>query len=311
MGPQLPATVLGLMTECANADMGILLEREVALGLAYKPREYLYCQSAALALTYTNSELAKVPVPVDDDRYTRNDIIATRVNGSSARVALDEGPMSTQPPPLGVGPYDDGASVNVSADNVLPYQAGWRVHLGTVDEARFPQLSINLSHPKIAGTSLRSDALGILPGARVTVAGMPSWTQPDDVSQIVLGIQESINHFKHEMTFNCAPESPYRVATTDDTVLGHVDTDGSRLAADVDTTTTSVSVEVYDGPLWTTDAGEFPFDLSIGGEVMTCTAISGVSSPQTFAVTRSVNGVVKAQTSGTDVRLAHPAIVAL
>ena len=42
----------------------------------------------------------------------------------------------------------------------------------------------------------------------------------------------------------------------------------------------------------------------MGGEVMTISAISGTSSPQTFTISaRSVNGVVRAQTAGQDVRL--------
>jgi hypothetical protein len=64
-------------------------------------------------------------------------------------------------------------------------------------------------------------------------------------------------------------------------------------------------------PLWTTNAADFPFDINVAGERMTVTNISGSSSPQTFTITRSVNGVAKAQTAGTDVRLFFPAIVSL
>ena len=44
---------------------------------------------------------------------------------------------------------------------------------------------------------------------------------------------------------------------------------------------------------------------------MTVSNITGGSSPQTFTVTRSVNGVVKSQTPGTDVRLWQPSYVSL
>ncbi|MEU6279725.1 hypothetical protein [Streptomyces sp. NPDC047028] len=94
----------------------------------------------------------------------------------------------------------------------------------------------------------------------------------------------------------------------------HVDTDGSELAADATSTATSLSVATTDGPVWvdsTTYPAEFPFDITAGGERMRVTGISGTSSPQTFTVVRSLNGVVKAQTDGTDVRLADPAIAAL
>ncbi len=64
-------------------------------------------------------------------------------------------------------------------------------------------------------------------------------------------------------------------------------------------------------PLWTTTAGDWPFDIEVGGERMTVTAVTGTSSPQTFTVTRSVNSVVKSQYAGTDVRLFQPAILSM
>ena len=54
-----------------------------------------------------------------------------------------------------------------------------------------------------------------------------------------------------------------------------------------------------------------PFDIRAGGEVMRVEGITGADSPQTFTVTRSVNGVVKPHPVGADVRLAYPMILAL
>jgi hypothetical protein len=51
---------------------------------------------------------------------------------------------------------------------------------------------------------------------------------------------------------------------------------------------------------------DFPIAITVGGEVMSLTAVTGTSSPQTGTVTRSVNGVVKAHDAGTLVRLDHP-----
>ena len=63
-------------------------------------------------------------------------------------------------------------------------------------------------------------------------------------------------------------------------------------------------------PLWTTTAGDFPLDIAVDGERITVTNITGSSSPQTFTVTRSVNGVVKSHSSGADVRLWTPPVYA-
>lgn len=56
---------------------------------------------------------------------------------------------------------------------------------------------------------------------------------------------------------------------------------------------------------------EFPFRIRVGGEVMTVIGVTSTTSPQTFTVVRSANGVVKAQSSSAPVVLATPAIVAL
>lgn len=101
----------------------------------------------------------------------------------------------------------------------------------------------------------------------------------------------------------------WNVAVTDDEILGRADTDGSQLDDGITDSATTFDVAVTDGPLWTTDSGEFPFDVMVGGEVMTVTAVSGASSPQTFTVTRAVNGITKSHSTGTDVRLAQPAII--
>jgi hypothetical protein len=76
---------------------------------------------------------------------------------------------------------------------------------------------------------------------------------------------------------------------------------------------TSMQVDTTNAasPLWTTSAGDFPFDVVVSGERMTVTNITGASSPQTFTITRSVNGVVKAQSAGADVRLFFPPIASL
>lgn len=311
MGPQLRATFMDLLRECVAADMGILMEREVTFGLAYRPRDSMYNRDPVLALSYPGNNLAQIPKPEPDDQNIRNDVTVTRPFGSSFRVTQSEGPLNVQDAPLGVGPYPDSPTVNVNNDTATAYSAAWRVHIGTVNEPRFPQVSINLAHPSFQADSvLRFAALDVLMGNRLTISGMPSWTGPDDVSQIVLGIKESISYFQHTIDFNGAPESPYRVGTTDDLVYGHVDTDLSTLTDGVGPTDTSALVTTPGYP-WTTDPLEFPFDLLMGGEVVTCTAITGVASPQTFTLTRSVNGVVKSQPGGTDVRLAHPAVVAL
>lgn len=99
------------------------------------------------------------------------------------------------------------------------------------------------------------------------------------------------------------------MAVADDLVLGRADTTGSTLASGVTSTGTTLSVATASGPLWSTT--DEPYDIVVGGEVMTVTTVTGASSPQSATVVRSVNGIVKAHSSGAVIRLAQPARAAL
>lgn len=317
MGYQLSATFPALIGEVVTTDLGLLFEATDQMSLVIRTRLSLCNQAAHLTLDYAQNGLSDAPAPVDDDRFTRNDVTATRIGGSSYRQVLASGTLSTQPPPLGVGEYDTaGVPISLGADTLLPDAAGWRLHMGTVDEARYPQISINLRYSTFTSSvALMNAALTIDIGDRLVVANPPAWLPPDAISQIVLGYTETMGVFEHDMVFNGSPESPYRIAVLEDTVLGHADTDGSTLALPAGAADATISVATTGAatgsPLWTTSAGDFPFDVVAGGERMTVTGITGASSPQLFSVTRSVNGVVKGQTVGTDVRLAQPMILSL
>lgn len=271
MGPQLPATFLTLVQECVDVDQGVLFERGIAFGLGYRPRVFMYNQSAGLSLSYPGNQLAQVPRPVPDAKIVQNDVTASRPNGSSARYVQEEGPLSILPPPSGVGTYPDAPSLNVESDDDLYQHAAWRVHLGTVDEPRYPAISVNLAHPSMA--TARTSALNVLPGNRIVITDPPA-RLGGDISQIVIGITETITRFEHRITYVCVPESPYRVATLDDPTHGRPDTDGSTLADDMTPTSTAVRVATVAGmPLWATDAADTPFLATVGGEVVRVDAI--------------------------------------
>ncbi|NUS26136.1 MAG: hypothetical protein HOV92_18195 [Streptomyces sp.] len=277
MGAQGLQPLMTLISEAVAVDMGILYERWLALGLGYRTRTSIQNQTVGLALDYAANHLSEVPVPVDDDQLTRNDWTASRTAGSSARYTQDTGTLSTQDPPLGVGEYADSVTVNVQTDSQLPSQAGWRVHLGTVDEPRYPTITINLARaPFVATPQLRSDALGIHPGDRITVANMPTWVGPDALSLICIGRTETIDQFQHIISYACQPESPYRTGVVEGT-YDLVDTDGSTLAADVAATDTVISVATQAGSAtWTTDPTDTPWDLRVGGEIVTAYSIGQV-----------------------------------
>lgn len=278
LGAQLPKTTVELLREAAAADLGILYEARGFLGLEYRTRASLYAQDPALELDYSAGDLSAIE-PTEDDQATRNDVTVDRVDGAAARAELTTGALSVNPPPDGVGRYDDTVTLNLEADSDTPDQAGWRLHLGTVDEARYPVLEVNLARDNFTSDSgLTDDVEALDVGDKVTVTNLPDWISPDDTSQLVQGFTETLTPFTWDIEVNCAPASPWDIAVYgDDTGPGEArySSSGSTLAEDLTTTETAIDVASVSA-LWTDK--DQPFDITIGGERMTVTAVSGSSS---------------------------------
>ncbi|MGW7786058.1 hypothetical protein [Streptomyces tricolor] len=288
VGAQSKQNLLAHLRECALADGGLLYESRAELGIGYRTRSSLYNQDPALVIGYSSGALAQVPTPVDDDRYYANKVTVT-CNGVSATYEETSGALGTALPPAGVGEYGREEPLNLSSSDAatLRDQAAWRVHLGTVDEARFPQISVNLAHPSIT-PAMRRAILGMRLGDRIQITDPPAWLPPDTIDQLVLGMSETINHFEHKVTFSCAPASPYSSIGVLDTAWSRIDTDGSELVANISSSATSVGVQPSAGAdvLWTKDPSDFPLDIRVGGEVMRVTAISDLVT-DTFTRTAS------------------------
>ncbi|MFJ9573566.1 hypothetical protein [Streptomyces bacillaris] len=308
LGPQPPATLLELLEGIQDADGGILYERHDRTGLVYRDRKTLYNQPVALALNYTAPGEVPPPLePVEDDQRIRNDVTVSRDGGSSGRAVMATGPLSVLPPPAGVGPYDEALTLPLHNDDQPEQIANWRMHLGTWDEARYPTISVWLH----AATHLIDDVLTLDIGDRLAISNPPPWLPPAAIDQHVLGYTEVLDQHEWTLAMNCVPAGPWQVGVVEE---ARADTDGSELASGVSASATSLSVAVTAGPLWITSAvhpSQFPFLVTVGGEEATVTAITGASSPQTFTVVRSVNGIVKSHSAGAALSLTRPAIIAL
>ncbi len=277
MGPEPRAKAVDRLEECETSDLGIMYEARGALALGYRPRTSLYNQDPTLTLSYTGNHLSQVPRPVDDLSFVKNVVDVTNASTSgTARASVAEGTMSTAEPPEGIGEYGDPVTVNIASDTDLPDQAGWRLHLGTVDEARYPQISVNLARaPFVADPALRTQVLAVRPGHRIVLQGPLPVPPSDDISLMGLGYAETIDNFQHRLTFNCQPESPWRVATADHDVYGRADTSGSVLYTDATSNATTIDVTATGDDRWSTASTDLPWDIRVGGEVMTVTGCSG------------------------------------
>lgn len=305
MGAQTSKPLVELLRECQDANMGILYEPRGVFALALRPRATMYARDAAVALDYAQGHLTNFE-PVEDDQNVINDVVLSRTLGTSYEATLDSGTLSTQAPPNGIGKYQSAVGVNLYADNQLRDQATYRLGLGTLDEPRYPVIGVGLH--RFASLALTRAALDADLGDVLQVSNPYRGYAPFDTYQRIEGVTEVLDSHTYDLTYTTSPGSVWRgIGVYDDpTGRSRYDTDTSSLNAGATSTATTLSVVTTDGATWTTDPADRPFQIVVGGEVMTVTNVTGSSSPQTFTVTRSVNGVVKAQTAGTPVHVYTP-----
>jgi hypothetical protein len=325
MGPQQITTLQTLLQQIEDADRGMIYDPRQVLGLGYRTLASMLNQPAQVTFFYTSAHIGdgtNVLAPSHDDSYVRNDVTVTRAattGGASFAVATlaDGSAMSTGTPPAGVGDYQYALTVYCAADGQLAGIAGWVLHVGTCPEQRYPLIPLNLARSELA--SLMQAIQDLELGDRIDIVAMPSWQPLATIRQIIAGTSETEGGYLYQISWNALPESPYETGIVGDATYGHEDTDGSTVHTAINATTTTMLVDTTNAasPLWTTAAGDFPFDITVTpragltGEQMTVTNISGSSSPQTFTVVRSVNGVVIAHGSGEDVRLAYAPVMAI
>lgn len=266
MGPQPITEFLDALRDAENVDIGFLYEPRDQLGLSYRTRASLQNTVPKLILTFgAEGEIIQPLEPVDDDQQTTNDVTVSRPGGSSAREVQTTGLLSIQEPPNGVGLYDTSVTVNVLSDLDLPNQAGFRLALGTVDEARYPVITLDLlalyEYDKF---DLFKRAAELDVGSRMQVQDPPQWLPPDVIDQFAIGFSEVLTEFSWEISTNNRPASPFteiaEFADEEETPApdapGRYDTNGTRTLKDFQINVdTQLPIETTSGQLWTTNNG--------------------------------------------------------
>lgn len=304
MGPQPADAFLAAIRDAETVDMGVVYEKHY--GLAYQGRTERYNAPVLMTLNFANNDVAAEPEPSDDDQRVVNRYTASRTNGITFTFADDSGPLGTS----AIGFYDQSSTLNVSTDAQVLSQASWRVHMGTVDEDRWPSIELNFgAHPEQISTWTP------LPfGSRIQLINPPSQVSPNTIDAFIDGRTEYVDSFVWTAAVNTTPAAPFNVGVIADSVRGKLDTSGSVLAAQWDGASGSFTVQTTDSSfaLWTTDSAQYPFDVKVGAQRVTVSLCSGASNPQTFTVTvASVNGVSQTHAAGTAVSLWTPLVLGM
>lgn len=304
MGPPTATTLLAQFREIETAEQGVLYD-EVDGSVALLPREARFNRAVTLPLDITQHQLGWPFEPTDDDQQLRNDVTSSQPSGSSYRYVDTTSANAV----TGVGYYSTTRSVNLFNAADLRQDAEFAAALGTVDDLRYPQIPIDLNrNPSLIASWLAANI-----GSRLQITHPPSLLTPDLIDLILEGYTEFLSTKRWTAGLNTSSARPWRawILENGSGNSSRLDSEASSIVTGFNTTATAMSVATLSGyPLWITGTG-LSIDLNLAGEKVTATAISGSSSPQAFTITRSVNGVVKAQTANTKVSLWQPSVLAL
>ena len=329
MGAQASDTLVNLLQACAAADMGVWKELRQVLGWGYVTRKALYNQPATATVSYLSDHLSPwTAPPTRDDQVIVNDVtVVNDISGSavsttgssvgaSVRVyaapgqPIAGGRMSTVAPAAGgIGSYAQSYNIPLAADDLLPDEAGWLLHLGTADQPRLPGILIDLANEDAA--AIYDAVLDLDLGDRLVITDPPRRLGFEPVTQLAQQLTETLWYDTLTIGIAGVPELPYQVAGA---AGMHLAPPAGALSSGVSTTATSWSVAASSTDstqLWSTNAADYPQDWMVEGERVTVTAMTGSSSPQTATVTRSVSGVVKSHSSGAAVTTWPPPVIGL
>lgn len=269
MGPQQVDTLIKLFLECAATDHGIFFDSRGTNAFSYIPLEYLYDQTIKVELNHDLYELAPNFAPADDDAPTVNIVTAKARRGSSVTLIADTGPLNANDPGTeegAVGVYDKSFDLNPGSSEQLEQSAGWLLHLGTVDEARFPEIAVNYATPALTGNiPLALDVLDLDIGDVLAADNLENWHIYDQVQQLILGYTEIIDTaYMHSVGFNTAPNSPYNVGRLSDGEL-RLDSSDSSLSDAIDEIDTTFDVTTpHVETRWVVEADEIISGAVVG-----------------------------------------------
>lgn len=316
MGPEGLVSRLALLRACEDTSEGLIDEtRTGELRLASRTARWV--PDVLLTLDYAHptygNQVYRIN-PTDDKLNLVNDWTIGRDGGSSAHAEQLTGPLNVNTPdddPEGVGRRRRSATLSLYGDEQASQHAYARLHVGTVDELRYPLIAIALHrNPELIPAWLAMDI-----NARLRVLNPPADVGPDTIAQYAEGYVETLTQVTWDVRVVASPTSAGEAwRYSDVTGAARYDCAGSSLASDHSSSTTTLNLTITDNCVWAHADGDYL--IRVGGEDVTVTAAGAASGTlgaqsQALTVTRSVNGATLAHLAGTAVRLKNPARYAL
>lgn len=296
-GPQRSGTIKAQLQEILRTEQGLIFESAAGRGLVLALRSYLQEQASDPVLTLTCPDDCRPPKEAPTTAELYNTIIAEDRSGLSATAVQSSGRYGTADPPDGCGIVDKTISVNLFAGSEVALAAGSYLAYHQ-QEQRFGEITVDLD----ANPALVSAVDDMDIGMCISLVGRT----PDPVVLMVTGVSGVDARTRRIVTFTTVPAAHF-VTTTWDATVPFWDLATCTLSVTATSTATSLTLAITADESWSTT--DEPYDLMIAGERVTVTSMgtrtgSAGAYQQIATVTRSVNGVSKAQTAGAPVVLA-------
>ena len=211
MGPQADDTLASILQSIEDTDGGLLSESRDQFGLTYRTLGSLQNQAVSATLNYAGGVLGATLAPVYDDQLVKNQWTVTNTDGYAAQATLTSGAVSIQAVPNGVGVYGGTASTNANAHAQVNAIAQQRLFQGTVDDVRYPTVTMNMARAQAA--PLFSTVPSLRVGDYIQITNIPATMGGSATSkQLTWGYSETISHNQWTITYNAVPELPFETA---------------------------------------------------------------------------------------------------
>lgn len=258
-----------------NADLGILRESKSASSLEYLAKIRRYNATPVMTFSTTNGTFTNPFEPATDISKLVNQLeISDPATGRIGFYAKTSGPNNVherEDDNQGAGRQPDSKELSILDADQLIQIAAFEVNLSTVDEPRIASLTMEVHH----NTDLIAAMVAINQGNWVrfvsTLEGLPA-----NYDFVVFGWDDIFSVHTWYRTFHLGPAAGWKVMELDSEEYGRLDNGFSRLTTAVDTTQTEFRVQSLHTP-WIYSSEHpalFPFDLNIGGERMSVSAIT-------------------------------------
>lgn len=210
MGPQVDDTLEAQFQIIENTDGGLLFELRDQFGLGYRTLTSMQNQSPAVTLNYAAGALGAPLAATFDSQLVKNQWTIINWDGYTALATLTSGAVSIQKVPNGVGLYSGQANANANTHAQVNAIAQQRLFQGTVDDIRYPQVTVDFRRSAAGNLFATVPALRV--GDYLQITNLPPFEGASTAKQLVYGWDETLNAFTWNQVFNTVPELPFETS---------------------------------------------------------------------------------------------------